>query len=239
MPLTLAQMHALFNDNTAGDISAQDGRDVLEALWRRIYGVEAAPGADDVYWDGDDSASMTEVTVSGSQTIVENGGYLSVNFSGQGAQDFNGILKAHTFSVGDSFAVETRLLSGAVAGLQGHVGIAFTDGTTSGSNAVTSSIQQNQANAPTFVARHGTLAAMTTAASQTPSLILPAWWLRLTYTASNTFQVSISPDGISYTTLTHAATSKTMTPTHVGLVWSKDATSGEGVGTFGPIRKLA
>lgn len=239
MPLTLAQMHALFNDNTAGDISAEDGRDVIEALWLRIYGVESNPGANDIYWDGDDSSSMTTVTVTGSQTITENGGYLSVNFSGQGAQDFNALLKAHTFSIGDSFAAETRLLSGAASGLQGHVGLVFTDGTTSGSNAMTSSIQQNQANAPTFVARHGTLTAMSTAASHVPSLVVPGWWLRLTYTAANTFQVSISSDGISYTTLTHSSTSKTMTPTHVGLVWSKDNTSGEGIGTFGPIRKLA
>jgi hypothetical protein len=34
MPLTLAQMLALFPDNTAGDISAEDGRDVIEGLWR-------------------------------------------------------------------------------------------------------------------------------------------------------------------------------------------------------------
>lgn len=33
MPLTLAQMEALFNDNTAGDISAADGRSTIEALF--------------------------------------------------------------------------------------------------------------------------------------------------------------------------------------------------------------
>lgn len=45
MPLTLAQMHALFNDNTAGDISAADGRDVIEALYDWALNVAPLEGA--------------------------------------------------------------------------------------------------------------------------------------------------------------------------------------------------
>jgi hypothetical protein len=37
MPLTLAQMNALLPDNTAGDISAEDLRDVVEALDARSF----------------------------------------------------------------------------------------------------------------------------------------------------------------------------------------------------------
>src|SRR5690606_10699367 len=58
------------------------------------WAVDLTDNADaaDVVWDGSKAASMTTVTVTGTQTITEKQGVLSVLFSGQGTQDYNCLL---------------------------------------------------------------------------------------------------------------------------------------------------
>jgi hypothetical protein len=196
--------------------------------------------AADVVWDGTKAAGMTTVTVTGSQTITEKTNVLSVSYSGQTADDFNCLLKAHTFSVGDSFAVPVRLYTGNVSVTM--LGLIFTDGTTSGANGVTAHLQKhsNEAHTRTYT-RHGTLTAMTSISTlhnivPTP---LPWFWLRLTYQATDTFRKELSPDGISWVTAGISDVSKTMTPTHVGVCWTVNGNSGDSIGTFGPILKVA
>jgi hypothetical protein len=196
--------------------------------------------AADVVWDGTKAAGMTTVTVTGSQTLTEKTNVLSALYSGQSASDYNCLLKAHTFSVGDSWAVPVRLLGGNVSVTVS--GIIFTDGTTSAANAVAAHLQNHATEAQTRVyTRHGTLTAMTSASAQHNQMgnELPWLWLRLTYQASNTFRKEISPDGISWTTVGVADVSKTMTPTHVGVCWSVEGNTGESIATFGPILKVA
>jgi hypothetical protein len=193
----------------------------------------------DIQWDGSQSAGMTTVTVTGSQTLTEKTGVLSVKFSGQGSQDHNCLLIAHSFSIGDSFAVPLRYAGNAGFGL---AGVIFTDGTTSAANAVAAHIQQhsNEGHARVYT-RHGTLTAMGTVSAvfNQQSNQVPWLWLRLTYQASNTFRKEISPDGISWSTVGIADVSKTMTPTHVGLCWTVENSAGDGIATFGPLLKLA
>jgi hypothetical protein len=193
--------------------------------------------ATDIRWTGSVSAGMTTVTVTGSQTLTEKTGVLSVLFSGQSTQDYNCLLTAHTFSVGDSFAVPIRYAGNAGIGA---AGVIFTDGTTSAANAVAAHMQQHSNEGHTRVyTRHGTLTAMGSVSTvhNHRSALVPWLWLRLTYQASNTFRKELSPDGISWHTT--ADESKTMTPTHVGVCWSTDNNSGDGIATFGPIVKLA
>lgn len=66
MPLTLTQMHALFNDNTAGDISAADGRDVIEGLYEQDQGTPPVDG--NFSWVNQNSAVLN----------VNTRGYISV-----------------------------------------------------------------------------------------------------------------------------------------------------------------
>lgn len=236
MPLTLAQMHALFNDNTAGDISAQDGRDVLQALWRRIYGVETNPGADDVYWDGDDNSSMTEVTVTGTHTIVENGGYLSVLFDDQDAGDINCLLKAVTISNGDTWQTDIRQLANSA---HNFAGVVMTDGTTSAANVV---MVGRYVPANILFAYHGTLTTLTTVGFELDTVdnfFGPQLWVGVELDASNSYKAWFSSDGIQRTQLAQAAVSKTMTPTHVGVAWSSySGTADNRQATFGPLRKV-
>lgn len=196
--------------------------------------------AADVVWDGSQVAGMTQVTVTGSETLTEKTSVLSVLFSGQSGSDYNCLLASHTFSVGDSFAVPIRLYYGS-AGIA-VAGVIFTDGTTSAANAVAAHLQKhNTENHTRTYTRHGTLTSMSTVSTQHNIRVehMPWMWMRLTYQASNTFRKELSPDGISWTTAGISDVSKTMTPTHFGVCWSVEGQSGEAINTFGPILKVA
>lgn len=80
--LTLAQMHALLADNGSGQISAQDVRDVVQALFERTDGTNPIPAlkfdtsagaaasvAGNVYWDSVTNSLTAEVSADGSLQI--------------------------------------------------------------------------------------------------------------------------------------------------------------------------
>lgn len=212
-----------------------------ESLGTAIDYPDAGWSTDDAVWGAGKVNEFTEVTVTGSQTITERNNVLSIDFTGQSTQDYNCLLKSHTFSVGDSFAVPIRIWPGDSSVLA-SAGVVFTDGTGTSANAVAAHIQQHDDETDTRIyTRHGTLTAMSSVSSRytMKGLAIPWIWLRLTYQASNTWRKEISVDGISWSTGGISDVSKTMTPTHFGLAWSIDASTGNGFATFGPIQKLA
>jgi hypothetical protein len=195
--------------------------------------------ADSVNWDGNDVAAGTTVTVSGTQTITEgDGGIVSVLFSGQGTTDFNCLLYARTISTGDKWRCAMRLFCREEQ--YTIAGIVMTDGTSSSSNAVSAELTMD-GSTPRLQLRHGPLDNMNTSpfdATDTASLRFIPWlFLELEYVASNSFTVRFG-DGLSFTNWGASAASVTMTPTHVGLMWSKWAGSEEAIATFGPLRKV-
>lgn len=247
MPLTLAQMQALINDNAAGEIVPTDHRAVNEALWRHIHAPYSVDDADDIWWEGD-SAGMTTVAVSGTQTITERDGSLSVQFSGQTANDVNALLKPVTFSIGDEWVTHLQLWSvpKATSGNRSVAGLCFTDGTDATSNAVLANIQTDPSSdaAGIWVGRDGTLT----------NLIAADWvfvpqinfgggiagiYVKLVYSAANTFQMFVSPNGIVWTKFSEPDITITMTPTHVGVAWGEDTDSTIHIATFGPLCKVA
>lgn len=196
--------------------------------------------SESVQWDGTQVAGMTLVDITGTQTLTEKEGILSAKFAGQGTQDYQSLLIARTFSVGDSFAVPVRVM-GQVASISA-VGVIFTDGTTASSNGVTAALQKHSNEAHDRIyTRSGTLTLMNTVSTVINQLSnsIPWTWLRLTYQAANTFRKEVSPDGVSWSQLGISDMSKTMTPTHMGICWTKDNSSGDGLATFGPIIKVA
>lgn len=196
---------------------------------------------DDTFIRWGSGETLTTVTVSGSQTLIEAAGVLSVRFAGQGAQDYNCILKPHTFTIGDTFMAATRLLSLSTAGQIASAGLIFTDGTVAGSNAVAAHLQYNGGDIPDrVIIRHGTLNAMTTAVTLRITGFYDRYWLRLAYQAANSFLLGLSLDGVGAgSAFGGVAQAKAMTPTHVGVCWSKDNTSGDGLASFGNVRKVA
>lgn len=196
------------------------------------------------YWDGNDIASFTEVDVTGTTTWAEGKNMASVLVASTSADDVNCLLIAQTISTGDAWKV-------CVKGIMGHTdtgnatfaGIIMTDGTTSGSNGIMGHIQTNEAAnvySQLLVGRSGTLTSMTTAPwvldddqPMPPGEI----WIKLTYVSANTFRVAFSPDDVTYHSFGEADISKTMTPTHVGLVVSCFEADGAII-TFGPLLKV-
>lgn len=238
MPLTLAQMLALLPDNTTGLISAADMRDVVTAIVHGQRAPYSLDNADDVWWEGD-SAGMTQVTVTGSETISEVDGLLSVKFSGQASNDLNALLKAHSFSVGDAWAVSMRMIGPGSNFTFG--GLVFTDGTATTSNVIYIGSYMDGGEQSYFAAYSGTLTNVSTNINNVGSMdhaIVGVGYYKLTYQASNTFRLEYSADGITWITMGSDA-SKTMTPTHVGVVWSRWAGADTGDVSYGPLCKLA
>jgi hypothetical protein len=238
---SLSALQTLLADNTAGDISAQDHRDQLISEYSLLPDAPAALDAEDYYWDGTQVADFTEITTSGSQTITEVVGKVSALFSGQSTQDANGLLQARTFSIGDSFAVPIRLMT--LDANARWVGVCFTDGVIGTSNLVMAAYQLHLTGPNLRMGiRHGTITAVNAATLTTVGFLgstLPWLWVRLTYQADNEWAFDASPDGITWSPFGVADVSKTMTPTHWGLVWSSEAAAGDSIVTFGPLLKLA
>lgn len=240
MPLTLAAMLALFNDNTSGDISAADGRDVISSLWRIADpALVRGEDADDVNWDGNDVAAGTTLTVTGSQTITEGDGMVSVNYTGQSANDLNAVIFARTISVGDKWRVPTRLLASNADTNFSMIGVVFADGTAS-TSAISGGMFYIQAAADHMEPIDGTFGSVVLPQSITFTPYLqgfgPWVWFEIEYVSSNTFRTRLSLDGLSFLDMgTTEAT--TLTPTHVAIVWSKWGTAGTAIATFGPLTK--
>lgn len=239
MPLTLAQMLALLPDNTAGDISAVDMRDVVTAIVRGQRAPYSVDDADDVWWEGDLLADFTHVDPTGSSTRTEKDGFLSVSYTGQASLDVGCVLKPHTFSIGDRFATHVRSL-GKDEDIHAMVFLVLTDGTATSSNMAAAMMYQDLDRVGAW---HGTITNLDTQVWARTSVWdwpLAGFHVAIEYEAANTFQVYLSPDGVSWSDFGAASISKTMTPTHFGVGWSIwGGSNPEGLAAFGPICKIA
>lgn len=240
---SLSALQALLPDNTDRDISPQDLRDFLvSADWwatQRAWGLPVeTPGDDDILWDG--SESMTTVTVTGTQTVTQGYGRCSVSFQDQAVNDFNCLLKARTFSVGDTFVMPLTPHMQTLENFS-FSGLVFTDGTTAASNAVASfAYLQTAATGMVVEGASGTLTNMTLSGTIIGNLIQASIWVRLIYTASNSFHAAFSRDGVHWVN-SHNLT-PTLTPTHIGILWSSwnaSATDGIRETIYGPIVQTA
>lgn len=219
------------------DNTAEDVRDAILSSYILLPDHPSALDAEDIYWQGD-AAGMTTVTVTGSQTLTERVGRLSALFSGQASNDYNCLLRARTFSIGDSFAVPVDLMAYTATNV--NAGIIFTDGTASTSNGIAAALSWVAGEGTCRVyTRAGTLTNFATLSTLRAMKPMSHLWMRLTYQAANTWRKQVSIDGVSWSTLGIADASSTLTPTHVGVVWSVDGGATEGAASFGPILKLA
>jgi hypothetical protein len=237
---TLAQMLTSLQDGGAN--TAAEVRTIIDGIVRqKIWAPYSNDHAEDVFWQSNLS-DFTDVVITGSHTLIERDGFLSVRFTGIASGDVNCRLKARTFTVGDEFACRIRL--GGLMNDFSMAGLFFTDGTTATSNAVGAAAYiTSTATSLILVARHGTLQAFASDALNVSILnegpLLDGLYAKLQYTASNSFRVYFSADGVSWSEMGTTAFSKTMTPTHFGVGWSKEGGSGDGVASFGPICRLA
>ena len=194
---------------------------------------ETSNAADDFFDDASLDAAWTTLTVTGGQTITELYDRLSVRITtGQTSSDLNAVIKSKTPSIGD--VIETRVAATQVntGGTNDLLmtGLVMADGNTSTSNCVVMMAHRSNLNGRwgwITTSRDGTFTNASVGSINTE------WhhpgdqiYLRLEYDASNSFKLFMSPDGISWHALgTEAAT---LTPTHVGLIWSSWGDSANG-----------
>ena len=190
---------------------------------KNMLGYPTSVGADDTVWAGSDySTDFTTVTVSGTAaTITEQDGILSVLQVGDMTTgDVNAGLKAHTFSTGDEWTLACRFFP-HVSAQTSRAGLLITDGTTGAANAVFAHVEDDNGTMAA-VLRKGTLTALTTETWKNNFTLTsgPFIWIKLIYSATDTFQALLSSDGVNWHDFGQTTTSHTMTPTHVGAGWA-------------------
>lgn len=207
--------------------------------------------ANNFYWAGSDlSGSFTAQTVTGSATWAENGNSIQALAANQTADDAAVQLIAKTISIGDSWllAVNSTILGSDVGNSTlGYraAGIVMADGTGTGANCVIGHVQVDNGGSSyvtVLVGRTGTLTNINTAApwvSQNQQHGIGGWvFIKLKYSAANTFQLSFGPSPYQLSAFGEADISKTMTPTHVGLFVSQNGNAGTALAQFGPLKKV-
>lgn len=236
MALDLAGILALITDADAST-TADDVRNALRALYYRGYGIDADPGPDDIYWDGD-AAGMTEVNITGSQTIVESGGRLSVRYNSQASGDVGALLKPVTFAVGDKWRVPVGSLTRSDD--FSIMSLLFTDGTAASSKFVAATTYTTNTGLR-YAQQEGTLTALVGGGidvTQGANDRQLAAWLELEYVAANTFAARFG-NRVLTTNWGAANRSFTMTPTHIGVGWTKNGGTLDAIAEFGPLVKVA
>lgn len=237
MPLTLAQMHTLISDGGAN--TAADMRDVITAIvhgQRAPYSVDAP---EDVWWEGD-IGDFTHIDPTGTSVRTEKDGFLSVRFSGQGSGDVGCLLKPHTFTIGDRFATHIRSL-GKDHDTHTMVFFSLTDGVVASSQIVTAMIYQDFDRVSAWWGTITTLNNTEWIRHTVFDWPLAGIHIAIEYVAADTFQIYLSPDGVSWSdfgAVDIADGALTMTPTHFGVGWSAFGGSTEGLASFGPICKI-
>lgn len=208
---------------------------------------EALDNSDRHFW-GRDHRTLTLVQPTGSQTLTESYGKLAVSaIDSIAAEDLACRLWPATLATGQKWRCKVRVANGAQTFLMAAV--VMTDGTLTSSNAVTALVFANNGVAQAFfTGRHGTLTALSTAPggegvitslSTTDFVVI----LELEYTSANTFASRVfgyGDYGRYFQLLAITGTSKTMTPTHIGVGWTNwgvAPTTPEI--TFGPVYRAA
>lgn len=241
---TEAALQTLLADNTSQAISPQDMRDFLVSAWTpgwMRYLDHRLPNEtghdDDDFFKDDTKTGITEVTVSGTATWTELNGVLSVAYDNQTAGDAAVALKALTPSSAP-VTFETAISGLLTAQDFTSVGLCFTDGTTATNNIALARYHQGSAGSR-YRNGSGTLTDYTAGTNgeiAVPSPISPNGrvYMRIIWTAANSFSVRFSPDGVTWTNFDDADADfpKTMTPTHFGAFVSTQGGATQNVASF-------
>lgn len=187
---------------------------------------------DDDFFDSTGLSDWTSIAISGSSSFTEKYGVASGSYSGQNAGDVGGLLKSIT-SASAPMTIETMVRWANSNSTFHSIGLMFTDGTTDSDNAVVCR-RTNESDGRVFKSA-GTLTAYTggtNTAVNTDFNLGVGLYLRLVWTAANSFAASVSIDGITWDDLGLGTWTRTMTPTHFGLFVSAQGGSETGMATF-------
>ena len=197
---------------------------------------------DDDMFGSDSSADYTTQTVSGTATWTIGRGVLSVKADDQTLGDVSAFLKSIT-SASSPMTVETsvQIFAPEVSASEfAMAGILFTDGTATTSNSAAFALELNgSSSAGQLFERRGTLTDFQADGSTglTGGLFVGSTpfsraYLRLIWSAANTFEVAVSGDGVTWTDRGATTFSQTMTPTHFGFWVSTQGGNDEFLASF-------
>lgn len=200
-------------------LTAESILNLIKQYSKSPYPVFEPTGVDDEFDDGTFSGWTKVANATPVITEAENGSQLSLlHPGGGGAAQFIAYMKATTVNVGDSIEMCFRMLQAdenfAI------VSLIMADGNTYGAgNQVHASWspQQNLLSMMTQTNYNSNSVNSTVSMQKNGSGFV---FLRLTYTASNTFKGEVSVDGIQWHAY-NSSFSRTLTPTHVGFGLSK------------------
>ncbi len=183
----------------------------IDALYYRPS--SEAVHADDQEFNG--ALDGTEVHVTGTRTWKQDLGALAVRFDNVAAQDVVARVWALTPS-SPPVTIDTVLNTTLRDENFHQAGILFSNGTASSSNLVLAGIHENAA----VIINRGTFTTIEN--TELASAGMPLWsptpiYFRLVWTAANTWQMLVSPDGLLFTDFATGDQSFTMSPTHIGV----------------------
>ena len=179
------------------------------------------PNLSDVHTDDDefDDATVsgwTQVTPTGTNTLTEDKGRLSMLPLSNSGNDACGVIKAFGGATTFPMTIETAVLGWGVTGNYIMHGLVFSDGTTTGSLCINSMPYSTGDGSWINSFRSGTFTNISTDYGATTVRGNMLMYQRLIWSAANTFKYQMSNDGVTW--YTHAGTgAKTMTPTHYGM----------------------
>ncbi len=203
---------------------------------------DETPHTDDDLFTSDTSADYTEQTVSGSATWTTSRGLLSVSFDDQVATDAAAYLKAIT-SASAPMTIETsvQILAEEIGGSEfAMAGLMISDGTATGSKCQILELGlSGPGSLGQIYARRGTLTNLAGTGSNSignglfvGSTPFSRFYMRLIWTAANTFAVAYSLDGVTWTDKGAATFAHTMTPTHFGFYTTTWGGNNEALASF-------
>ena len=187
---------------------------------------------DDEFDEATRDDAWVEVAPTGTATWTQGNGVMSVLGYAQTPGDLTALVKP--LSVIPSHTTETAVRMAGVMDNYTMVGLVFTDGTSTSSNAVSAFLYGTSTVGEFYVSqRSGTLTDMSSNIANT-ALHLAGPWLhvRLNWAAINTFTTEWSPDGVSWSVLGMSPIALTFTPTHAGLCFSTGGSANTKIGTF-------
>lgn len=208
---------------------------VFEDTW--IHHLLERPSTESIHANDQEfigTISGTAVSDSGTTVWTQDKGLLSVTVEDQTAGDYSTRLWTLTPTV-PPVTVETVVRVVGESGLTPSIGVCLTDGTSVSSNIVDVAYASSDKSADVY---KGTITAAAASTDQTLTYwMMPFIYIRIIWSATNTFKGVWSTDGISWSSFGAANTTQTMTPTHFGVaVAGMDGATAEMVGTFEYLR---
>lgn len=186
----------------------------LTHLGERLPG-ETAHAADDFFGA---YSGYTEIAAAGTAVWAAGRRGLTCKFQNVGNAKAAATLKAVP-AAGVPITLDTFMVPMFRDDDNNAAGLIFTNGTTSGASIAALGLMSTSGGACHVIMSSGTLTAVTSGVGMAilAANLAPAAYMRLIWSAANTFEFALSPDGETWVDFGFGTFTRTFTPTHMGF----------------------